>query len=141
LVLGSYIVFALVMWTQIGVLRIVQLTERIAQGDLTGRRRVREQARGTDADLMWDSIARMSGNLADIVLQVNASSEAIVRAAREVSEGTGNLSRRTEEQAATLEQTAGGMEELSATVKQNADSSSRASTLAEEVRTDANRTA
>jgi len=39
----------------------------------------------------------------------------------EVSTGHANLSQRTEQQAPTLEETARGLEELSATVKQNAD--------------------
>lgn len=131
---GAYVVVGLVMWTQIGLSRIVDVAERIARGDLTKRLRIGEGAEGSDADRMWRSLADMSNNLGQIVHQVNASCAAIGEASREVSQGSLNLSQRTEEQAATLEQTASGMEEMSATVRQNADNCARASGLAAEGR-------
>jgi methyl-accepting chemotaxis protein-1 (serine sensor receptor) len=132
LCVGAYVVIGLVMWTQIGLSRIVLVAERIARGDLTRRLRIGAGAEGSDANRMWDSLAQMSVKLSDTVRAVNTASETIVKAALEMSEGTSNLSRRTEEQAATLEQTASGMEQLSATVQQNADSCVRASALAAE---------
>jgi len=62
--------------------------------------------------------------------QVRASSETIVSAAKEIAAGNTNLSHRTEVQASSLEETSSGMEELSATVRQNADNCRRASDLA-----------
>ncbi len=53
-------------------------------------------------------------------------------AAREIAAGNNNLSRRTEEQAASLEETAASVEELTATVKQNAANAQQASHLASE---------
>jgi len=53
----------------------------------------------------------------------------IDQAAKEIAAGHVNLSQRTEEQASTLEETASGMEELSATVKQNAENCQLASAL------------
>ena len=70
------------------------------------------------------------GRLRDIVGQARDSAEAITTAAREIADGNANLSRRTEQQASTLEQTAAGMEELSGTVKQNAEGCRHASELA-----------
>jgi methyl-accepting chemotaxis protein len=129
--LPTYITGALVVWGQIGMARISRAVERIALGDLSlriGQRGVE----GTDAEGMWRSIGAMNDSLGTIVKQVNASCEVIVKAAREISEGYTNLSQRTEEQASTLEQTASGTEELTATVRQNAEACGRADALAKE---------
>lgn len=61
---------------------------------------------------------------------VKVSVETINTAAKEIAQGNADLSRRTEEQAASLEKTAASMEELSATVKQNADNAKQANQLA-----------
>jgi len=129
--LGGYLVFSLVAWSQIGMGRIGRAMERIALGDLSMHIKVKG-GDGSDVDRMWASVGAMSQNLADIVRQVNSSSDVIVKAAREIAEGYTNLSQRTEEQASTLEQTASGTEELSSTVRQNADNCNRADKLADE---------
>ena len=129
--LGGYLIFSLVAWSQIGMVRIGRAMERIALGDLSMKVKVKG-GDGSDVDRMWNSVGVMSQNLADIVRQVNSSCDVIVKAAHEIAEGYTNLSQRTEEQASTLEETASGTEELSSTVKQNADSCSRADKLADE---------
>jgi methyl-accepting chemotaxis protein len=50
--------------------------------------------------------------------------------AREISAGNGDLSQRTEQQAASLEETAASMEQLTATVLQNAENAKQANQLA-----------
>jgi methyl-accepting chemotaxis protein len=127
--LGAYLVACLVVWGQVGMERISRTVERIALGDLSMHAQAR-RSEGSDADRMWGSVALMNQSLADIVKQVNASSETIVTAAHEIADGYGNLSQRTESQASTLEETASGTEELSATVKQNAENCRRADELA-----------
>ena len=127
----AYLMGALVMWSQIGMARIGRAVERIAIGDLalaSGSRGVD----GRDAEGLWNSMGKMSASLRSIVGQVNASCDVIVKSAREISDGYANLSQRTEEQASTLEETASGMEELSGTVKQNAESCRRADVLAQD---------
>ena len=61
---------------------------------------------------------------------MRSGAEAIAGASTQVAAGTGDLSMRTEQQAASLEETAAATEELSSTVQQNADSAIRASELA-----------
>ncbi len=129
-ILAAYLMGAMVMWGQLGIVRISRTMERIALGDLSVR--VDNRAGGGDAERMWRSIDTMSRSLADIVKQVNASCEVIGKAARDIAEGYSSLSQRTEEQASTLEETASSTEELTATVKQNADGCRRASALAGE---------
>jgi methyl-accepting chemotaxis protein len=72
----------------------------------------------------------MRRHLHDIIGQVRSGAEAIAGASTQVAAGTGDLSMRTEQQAASLEQTAAATEQLSSTVQQNADSALRASDLA-----------
>ena len=69
-------------------------------------------------------------HLHDIIARVRSGADAIAGASTEVAVGTGDLSMRTEQQAASLEQTASATEQLSGTVQQNADSAARASELA-----------
>src|SRR5438045_9659581 len=63
----------------------------------------------------------MNLNLSDIVAQVRASSNTISGAVDRIATSNGDLSARTSEQAGTLQRTAAGMEQLAATVRQNAE--------------------
>jgi methyl-accepting chemotaxis protein len=65
--------------------------------------------------------------LRELVGQARASAEVANATAERVAGGNVRLQQRTEDQAATLEETAAAMEELSATVKQNAESCRSAS--------------
>lgn len=65
--------------------------------------------------------------LRELVEQARTSAEAANATAEHVAGGNARLQQRTEDQAATLEQTAAAMEELSSTVKQNAESCRSAS--------------
>src|SRR5690606_17437878 len=68
--------------------------------------------------------------LSEIVGQIRQGSDAISSAASEIAAGNDDLSRRTEQQAASLEETASSMEELTSTVRQNADNARQANQLA-----------
>jgi methyl-accepting chemotaxis protein len=99
---------------------------RIAGGDLTvdiGATSASAHSLLSVMDIMKSSLARMAGN-------VRAAAESITVASGEIASGNVDLSARTGEQAAALEQTAASMTELTQTVKQNADSARRANTLA-----------
>ncbi len=65
-----------------------------------------------------------------------AASE-VGRAASEISDGNLGLSERTQEQSSALEATAASMEEMTSTVKQNADNASQANQLAAAARSQA----
>lgn len=79
---------------------------------------------------LFRTLSDTHDSLRDLVAQTRASADAARTAADEVAGGNIRLSQRTEDQASTLEQTAAAMEELSATVKQNADSCKSASKAA-----------
>ena len=79
---------------------------------------------------LYATLSDTHESLSSLVSQARESAEGASRAADELATGNANLSRRTESQAATLEQTAAAMEELSSTIKQNAGSCASASELA-----------
>jgi methyl-accepting chemotaxis protein len=102
---------------------------RLAEGDLGA-----SFGSGTDGRGHYYQATRLGGEInthfGKIVVQARSGAERITAAAGEIAAGTINLSRRTEQQASTLEQTTAGMEQLSGTVKANAQSCESARALA-----------
>ena len=92
------------------------LARRVAESDLSARA---APQRDETARLLA-SLNRMSEGLSGTVRQVQAGAAAIEGAAGEIAAGNHDLSRRTEEQAASLEETAASMEQFTATARQNA---------------------
>ncbi len=129
--LALYFLAALNAFMTMGVARVIRVADRIAAGELVNSRaRFGEDASGSDSSRLWHAILRMNQSLAQIVYQVRSSADAIVLAARDIGDGNDNLSQRTQEQAASLEETASGMEHLAATARQNAGHCERATRLA-----------
>ncbi|OQP83149.1 chemotaxis protein [Xanthomonas phaseoli pv. syngonii LMG 9055] len=90
-----------------GLSRVSALLSSLSQGDLTAR-----------------MDGALQGVFATIRDDANATADQLA--------GNGDLSRRTEQQAAALEETAASMEELTATVKQNADNADQANRLVQD---------
>ena len=65
-----------------------------------------------------------------LVRQIADVAGEVRNGAEQIALGNNNLSRRTEEQAASLEETAASMEQMSGSVKQTADNAARANALA-----------
>jgi len=105
----------------------VSLAQHVAQGDLS--QRISHQRRDEFGALLT-ALETMRSTLADTVAQVRDSAHAIDDAAREVARGNLDLSRRTEHQAATLQETAAAMTELTGTVRGNSGSARDAGSLA-----------
>jgi methyl-accepting chemotaxis protein len=122
--LALYASLAFYLETKTGFFGLGKAVERFSAGDFDYRS---EDAGRGEAAVLMAQIKNMSANLAGIFEQLRASADSIDLGAREIAAGHVNLSRRTEEQASTLEQTAAGMEELATTVKQNAESCELAS--------------
>jgi len=97
-----------------------------------------------DGDLTRQIATSYSGRLAEVsgavngtitelgrlVFDIKGTVASISASTNEISDGASQLSTRTEGQAASLEETAATMEEMAATVKSNAESASKANTLA-----------
>ncbi|MYN05695.1 HAMP domain-containing protein, partial [Pseudoduganella sp. DS3] len=108
------------------LLQAVAVAESVAQGDLTGEITVR---RNDETGRMLQALKEMVASLTRTVGAVRGSTDTINTAASEIAAGNLDLSRRTEQQAASLEETASSMEELTSTVRQNADNARQANQL------------
>jgi aerotaxis receptor len=102
---------------------------RLAAGDLTVDLEI---ARHDDLGDVLQALTQLRANLAAIVYDVREQINGMLDNAREISSGNVDLARRTELQAASLEETAATMEELTTTVQANADASVRALDLAKD---------
>jgi methyl-accepting chemotaxis protein len=111
------------------------IAARIAEGDLSHAVSV---ARGDDHSLLA-AMARMQASLQNIIGEVRAGSESIATGATQIATGNADLSQRTEVQAGNVQKTASSMEELHATVKNNADTARQATQLAQSASSAASR--
>jgi methyl-accepting chemotaxis protein len=104
----------------------VRAAETVAAGDLS--QRIDDSARDETGALLR-ALRQMRDNLGAIVTEVRGGTDTIATASAEISAGNLDLSGRTEQQASALEETAASMEELTTTVRNNADNARQANTL------------
>jgi methyl-accepting chemotaxis protein len=104
----------------------IAAARRVAAGDVAHDIRV---DRRDELGQLQSSMAEMSGQLRRMIAAIRDSASVIAGASREIANGNADLSQRTEEQAASLQRTAGSVEQLSAAVRTNADSSAQALAL------------
>jgi len=107
----------------------IEMAHRIAQGDLTGV--VHEKLDGDHSSLMH-ALTTMQDGLVSLVSFVRSGTEMINIGAKEIAASSADLSERTENQAAALAQTASSMNQMTSTVRLNADSAAHAERLSEE---------
>ncbi|OYU27588.1 MAG: methyl-accepting chemotaxis protein [Burkholderiales bacterium PBB2] len=105
----------------------VRLAEAVASGDLSTRI---AGAGDNETGRLLKALALMSGNLAAMVGEVHQGSEAISTATGQIAAGNLDLSQRTEQQAAALQQTAASLQELAVAVNENFKSGRHANELA-----------
>ena len=105
----------------------VEAAQVVASGDLDGHI---DTAYGDEPGQLLRALKRMSDSLQSTVGRVRSGTETISVAAREIAAGNLDLSARTEAQASSLEQTAAVMEQLTGTVRQNAENAQQANQLA-----------
>ncbi|MGG1943379.1 methyl-accepting chemotaxis protein [Trinickia sp. NRRL B-1857] len=127
LVIGLFARGALVSAVVRPIDAVIKHFERIAAGDLTGSISVDRQ---NEMGRLLVALQQMQVALVATVSRVRTGSEAIMHGAREIATGNADLSQRTEQQAASLQETASSMEQLTATVKLNASHALEASDLA-----------
>ena len=113
--------------SSVGLNEVARVLGALAQGDLT--QSVQGDFKGTFGKLKDDANATVA-QLTGIITQIKLATDTINTASREIAAGNLDLSRRTEQQAASLEETASSMEELTSTVKQNAENAKQANQLA-----------
>ncbi|WP_428246203.1 methyl-accepting chemotaxis protein [Ferrovibrio sp.] len=106
---------------------LASVMETMADGDLT--RQVEGEYQGVFATLK-NSANSMASRLREFAGRLLQTTEAVHGAAAEISTGSQDLAGRTESQAASIEETAASMHEITTTVRQNADNAQAANQLA-----------
>jgi methyl-accepting chemotaxis protein len=114
--------------------------------------RATEDLRAGDGDLTYQlppmdaefgdisrSLNGFIGKLHEIMTATKSISSSMSDGSLEIARGNDDLNHRTQEQAAALEETASSMEEMTATVKQNADNARQANQLSANARTHADK--
>ena len=110
-----------------GMSEVARMLGSLARGDLTDS--ISSDYSGTfgrlkdDANATSDQLKQIIGKILEATLTINTAS-------REIAAGNQDLSRRTEVQASSLEETAASMEELTSTVRHNAENAKQANQLA-----------
>ncbi|MFI4939912.1 MAG: methyl-accepting chemotaxis protein [Burkholderiales bacterium] len=106
--------------------------EQMSSGDLTGK----ITATGHDEiSKVMHALKILQINIKLLIGQITQSTDIVNSGAGEIADGVLDLSKRTETQAANLEETAAAMEELTSTCKQNADNAHEASGLVQSTST------
>jgi methyl-accepting chemotaxis protein len=80
--------------------------------------------------VLRDAVNASMTALREMVAQILGGAGAITSAAEQIAEGNSSLNGRTQEQSAALEETAASIEQMTATVKQNANNANQANQLA-----------
>ena len=114
---------------------VVAIASAIADGNLA----IDVRTRPGDTTSILAAMQRMRERLADVVGQVRSSSDAIAIGSTEIASGNADLSQRTEAQAGNLQQTTASMEQLTGSVRSNADTAGVANQLATEASAAASR--
>lgn len=124
---GLFAVWAVIRATVMRVDSAVRLAVAIGEGDLSGR----VEPSGTDEiGRLLAALAQMQRRLGTMVHDIRGVSHGIAERSRELASGNSDLSKRTESQATSLQETTSSMELLTATVKQNAGNAREANRLA-----------
>jgi len=105
-----------------------EVSDAAKNGDLT--QRVPLEGKSGLVHSLCSGVNTLLEAMAEVVIKIKGSTEAIGTASSEIAQGNTDLSQRTEEQAASLEETAASMEELTSTVRQNAENAAQANRLA-----------
>ena len=127
LLVGAAFAWVLTRSVTVPLDRAVQLSRRVAEGDLSVQ--IDADRRDEVGDLLR-ALRDMNARLADVVGSVRGNAESVATASAQIAQGNADLSQRTEEQASALQQTAASMEQLGSTVGLNADNARQADQLA-----------
>ncbi len=111
------------------VLNNLAVAERIADGDLSGSI---TSDRNDELGQLTASMARMNAKLRTIISDVRDCVGTVASSAAKIAMGNTDLSSRTEQQTTAVVETAASMEQLTSTVKNNAENAKHASLIAGE---------
>ncbi len=132
------IAIAIGWWLARGILRPLQEATDFSTALAEGNLGVRLSNRYRDEfGHMLDAMAAMRDKLTGVIAEVANNARTVESISGELVASNENLSQRTQEQAASLQETASALEQITNTVSQNADNAGQADTLASDVSTQA----
>ncbi len=105
---------------------VIEIVRQIAKGNLTVEISVKKTISGS----LLDYITGMKNDLQRLIREISDSAESLSLAVDQIAEGNMNLSQRTSEQAAAVEEISATIEESSTAISQNADHSKNAERIA-----------
>jgi methyl-accepting chemotaxis protein len=114
--------------TDTGLRDVMRVAQSLADADLT--RKISTVYPGLFGQTI-DAVNTTVDNLTKLVIEVKVSVDSIGTASKEIASGNLDLSKRTEEQASSLEETAASMDVLTSTVKQNSENANKANQMAQ----------
>ncbi|MCE6951811.1 methyl-accepting chemotaxis protein [Cereibacter sphaeroides] len=125
--IGSAAAIWIILSISRGLGRAVELTRRVATGDLSAT----AEARGNDeiADLLL-SANEMVVKLRDVVGQVTAAVREVASGSAQIASTSEELSNGASEQASATEQASSSVEEMAANIRQSADNATRTEQMA-----------
>jgi methyl-accepting chemotaxis protein len=127
LVAGAFIAWRIQLSITRPLTQAVQVAQAVAEGDLTREITVRSH---DEVGHLLQALKTVNQDLGRTMHQVRQAAETMQTATIEIAAGNNDLSRRTETQASSLQQTAASMEQLNSTVKNNADTARSAAQMA-----------
>jgi methyl-accepting chemotaxis protein len=102
-----------------------EIARAVADGDLSMDIRTDPNDQGS----LLVALKEMRGKLGTMVSEIKVSAETIKTASSEIASGNADLAVRTESQASNLDRTARSMDDLTGTVRQNAENATQANSL------------
>jgi methyl-accepting chemotaxis protein len=119
------------------VAETMQVVSRAVEGDLTSRMNVDDKS--GDFKALASSVNSMTHAMMEVVAGLSTACRAVQGGAEEITRGNLDLSQRTDEQASSLAQTTASMEQMTSTVRDNAENAVQANRLAMTTREHAER--
>jgi methyl-accepting chemotaxis protein len=110
------------------IARIASTARQVASGDLSGR--VNYDDRRDEIGELSRSMNAMTGRIAQVIGEVRSAADALASASAQVSASAQGLSQGTSEQATAVEQTSSSLEQMHASIAQNATNSRRMEQMA-----------
>ncbi|HEX7027277.1 MAG TPA: methyl-accepting chemotaxis protein [Gammaproteobacteria bacterium] len=113
--------------------QVREIAEAIAEGNLL----IEMETSGKKSVGVFNAMLTMKTKLTEVISVVQDVSAQVRRGATEILQANMSLNKRAEEQASNLERTAASMEQMTATVKQNANNARKANELVKSARSEA----
>ncbi|BBB67308.1 hypothetical protein UNDYM_3055 [Undibacterium sp. YM2] len=126
LLIASYLLMAIYQALTMDVNTLTKAIAETAAGNLQNR--VSSNGKDELAQLI-NSVGRMNVELSNLVANIRHSAQTVDIIAREIHDENTDLASRTESQASSLQQTASAIDELTATITENAGNLAQANSL------------